>query len=110
VESRIAVAGLFAVISLAAPVVLAQSDDVEEGRLIAKKFCGGCHAIGTSGLSNNPKAPPFRTLSAKYNVESLQESLGEGIVVGHPAMPQFQFKPGDVGAIIAYLKSLSGRG
>jgi hypothetical protein len=39
-------------------------------------------------------------------VESLQESLAEGIVTGHPSMPEFQLDPGQVGDVIAYLKSL----
>ena len=39
-------------------------------------------------------------------VEDLQEPLAEGIVTGHPTMPEFRFDPGQVGDIIAYLKSL----
>ena len=55
-------------------------------------------------------APPFRDIAAKGNVENLEEALGEGIVVGHPDMPQFKFKAENVAALIAYLKSLSGKG
>ena len=51
-------------------------------------------------------APPFRTLHQRYPVEKLQESLAEGIVTGHPSMPEFQLDPGQVGDVIAYLKSL----
>ncbi len=83
---------------------------VEAGRQLAEKFCARCHAIGMQGASAHASAPPFRAIVAKGNVENLEEALGEGIVVGHPDMPQFQFKPTDVGALIAYLKSLSGRG
>jgi cytochrome c len=32
--------------------------------------------------------------------------LGEGLSVGHPDMPEFVFDPEDVGAILAYLKSI----
>ena len=39
-------------------------------------------------------------------VEDLAEALGEGIVTGHAAMPQFVFEPYQVGAIIAYLRTL----
>jgi cytochrome c len=35
--------------------------------------------------------------------------LAEGLFVGHPDMPQFTFEPQDVGAIIAYLKSIQER-
>lgn len=59
--------------------------------------------VGNSPL---PIAPPFRTLHERYPVESLQESLGEGIITGHPSMPEFQLDPGQVADVIAYLKTL----
>ncbi len=86
------------------------ADTIRAGYEIAQKFCARCHAIGLQGASTHPSAPPFRNIAAKGNVQNLEEALGEGIVVGHPDMPQFQFKPSDVGALIAYLKSLSGKG
>jgi hypothetical protein len=52
------------------------------------------------------EAPAFRTLSNKYPVENLAESLAEGIVSGHPDMPIFVFSPQDVAAIIDYLQSV----
>ncbi|MGY4318627.1 hypothetical protein ACVWW1_007954 [Bradyrhizobium sp. JR3.5] len=36
----------------------------------------------------------------------LQESLAEGIVTGHPTMPQFSFEADQVGDFILFLKSL----
>jgi hypothetical protein len=39
-------------------------------------------------------------------VEDLAESLGEGIRTGHPTMPEFRLDPGQVGDVIAYLKTL----
>ena len=35
-----------------------------------------------------------------------RKSLAEGIVTGHPSMPEFKLDPGQVGDVIAYLKSL----
>ncbi len=90
---------------------LAQSRaTIPAGQEIAQKFCARCHAIGLDGNSTHPSAPPFREIVAKGHIENLEEALGEGIVVGHPDMPQFQFKPQEVGELIAYLKSLSGKG
>ena len=51
-------------------------------------------------------APPFRTLHDRYPVESLQDLLAEGIVTGHPSMPEFRLDPSRVADVIAYLKSL----
>jgi hypothetical protein len=61
------------------------------------------------GDSPHKEAPPFRTLSAKYPIEDLAESLAEGIVSGHPDMPIFVFSPHDVEAIIEYLQSVQAQ-
>jgi len=82
------------------------SPDAQKGLAILRANCARCHAIGKTGDSPLRLAPPFRTLHNRYPVESLEESLGEGIITGHPAMPEFHFDPDQVGDIIAYLKSL----
>jgi len=73
------------------------------------KNCASCHAVGRNGESANKLAPPFRSLGQRYPIESLEESLGEGIMSGHPDMPEFKFDAKDVGAIIVYLKSIQQR-
>jgi hypothetical protein len=45
-------------------------------------------------------------LGKRCRIEFLEEALGEGIISGHPDMPEFEFAPADVGAIVAYLKSI----
>lgn len=82
------------------------SPTAQRGFVIVRTNCSRCHAIGKIGDSPLPIAPPFRTLHARYPVEDLEEPLAEGIVTGHPTMPEFRFDPGQVGDIIAYLKSL----
>jgi len=79
---------------------------IVRGREIAQINCSSCHAVGRSGESPFPEAPPFRTLSRNYRVDSLAEALAEGISVGHPAMPEFQFAPDDVNALVSYLQSI----
>jgi mono/diheme cytochrome c family protein len=78
----------------------------QRGQEIAQDNCASCHAIGRGGESPAPEAPPFRRLSENYRVASLEEALAEGISVGHPAMPQFEFSPEDVDALVAYLQSI----
>jgi mono/diheme cytochrome c family protein len=84
----------------------AEKDQTAKGEALVKENCARCHAIGKEGASPHPDAPPFRTLSSKYPVEDLAESLAEGIVSGHPDMPIFAFTPTDVAAIIDYLESI----
>ena len=76
------------------------------GEAILTSRCAMCHAVGRAGTSPHRVAPPFRTLSQRYPIEALEEALGEGLSSGHPEMPEFVFDPNDVGAIIAYLKSI----
>ena len=65
-----------------------------QGRsVLVEQNCSRCHAIGKEGNSTHPEAPPFRTLSSRYPIEDLAESLAEGIVSGHPDMPIFVFSP-----------------
>lgn len=94
---------------LAIPVQAAEKDLTAKGEVLVKENCSRCHAAGREGDSPHQEAPPFRTLSAKYPVEHLAESLAEGIMSGHPDMPIFVFNPQDVKAIIAYLQSIQDK-
>ncbi|MEJ1161063.1 c-type cytochrome [Prosthecomicrobium sp. N25] len=108
VPNRKTLAGLVsAAVMLAATGAVAQDRDRElRGKEIAEAACSPCHAIGKQGASPNPASPPFRTLGQKYPVESLEEALAEGILVGHPGMPQVRMSPEDIGAFLAYLKTV----
>jgi hypothetical protein len=52
-------------------------------------------------------APPFRELPKRYPVDHLAEALAEGIVTGHPAMPEFTFTPREIEALLSYLSTLA---
>ncbi len=79
---------------------------VRRGESLLTTNCARCHAVGRSGASPHPDAPPFRTLSRKFKIEGLAEALAEGLSTGHPDMPEFVFEPDEVGAIIEYLQSI----
>jgi cytochrome c len=91
---------------LSLPAMAAEKGLADKGEVLVRENCSRCHAIGLTGDSPNPAAPPFRTLSSKYPIENLAEALAEGIVSGHPEMPIFVFPPHAVDAIIAYLDSI----
>src|SRR5215470_5652625 len=90
----------------------AAADDVaaiKRGEALLATDCSRCHAIASTGESRHPQAPLFRTLGKRYRIDFLEEALGEGIISGHPDMPEFEFAPADVGAIVAYIKSIQER-
>ena len=104
-KTSIAIAALVLLVACTTPAP-AGRDRQAQGRELVATHCSACHAIGATGESPAPEAPPFRTLSRNYRVDTLEEALAEGISVGHPAMPQFAFAPDDVDALIVYLQSI----
>jgi mono/diheme cytochrome c family protein len=84
----------------------AESTPIQRGRDLVARNCSMCHAIGPTGDSPLPAAPRFRELHERYPVENLAEAMAEGIVTGHPQMPEFLFYSWEVHDIIAYLKSI----
>lgn len=93
--------------SLAEPApTRADTPSIEAGRHLAELNCATCHAIGVSGESRHPMAPPFRTLSRDYPVNALEEAFAEGILVGHPDMPEFRLAPAQIDDLLAYIESV----
>ena len=82
---------------------------VAEGAALARQHCVSCHAIGPRGRSTHPDAIAFRDISKSYPVSALEESFAEGVMVGHPDMPEFRFGPGSLRALIAYLESVQDK-
>jgi mono/diheme cytochrome c family protein len=85
---------------------MAASPQQQRGKTFAINNCAKCHAIDKVSPSPLKIAPPFRTLHKRYPVETLAEALAEGIQTGHPTMPEFQLDPGQIGDLLAYLKTL----
>lgn len=84
----------------------AENNPEMAGYNLLRANCASCHAIDQDSLSPEPKAPPFRDVVKKYEPEALEEALAEGIVTGHEKMPEFEFAPEQVTAIVAYLHTL----
>jgi cytochrome c len=82
------------------------SPTVQRGKTFAQANCSRCHSVDKVSPSSLLLAPPFRNLHLRYPVDSLAESLAEGIVTGHPSMPEFRLDPGEVDDFINFLKSL----
>jgi len=101
-------AGLAAIAGflLVQPVAAQTSLDVQRGLVLVQTHCSECHAIDRVGPSPLSNAPPLRDLHKRYPVEHLEEAFAEGILTGHPTMPQFQFEPDQISDLIAFLRSL----
>lgn len=97
---------IIAALTLAFAGSTAAQSPPTRGEELVGRHCGGCHAVGPDGASREPAAPPLRELHRRYDPELLAEALAEGMLTGHPLMPEFRFPPADVRAVIDYLKSI----
>ena len=92
--------------SLAVLAPSALAADAEAGRQTAERLCAPCHAIGKTDTGPHAEAPPFREFERKWPLDSLAEALAEGIVVGHPDMPEFTMSQEDIADFLAYLGTI----
>lgn len=97
---------LVALLSIAGAAAAQERAQRERGEQLVRMNCGRCHAVGETGRSPNRAAPPMRELHRRYSLDALANALDEGMLKGHPAMPQFNFSQADINAIIAYLRSI----
>jgi mono/diheme cytochrome c family protein len=100
-------AALFGLL-LTAAAAAAQPQDpaVQRGLNFVRTNCARCHAIDKLSPSPLKAAPPFRTLHQRYPIDSLAEAMAEGIVTGHPSMPEFRLDPDQISDVLAFLQSL----
>ena len=75
---------------------------------LLKTHCARCHSIEATGLSPLLSAPPLRSVFLKYPIDQLESGLAEGMGSKHRAMPQIQFSPEEVSAILDYLGTVTG--
>lgn len=102
--------GLIAALGLAVLAAApAQAASPENGRALVQRNCAMCHAIGPRGDSPKRGAPRFRELHQRYPIEMIEEALAEGMLTGHPEMPEFRFLPQEINDIVAYLNLIQTR-
>ncbi len=96
--------GFFLVSVLGGPAGANGTSENDPGLAFVEKSCARCHAIGEHDASPLSIAPPLRDIANRYPLEGLEEAFAEGIVVGHPAMPEFELEPDEISDLIGYLE------
>lgn len=84
----------------------ASAEAIAEGRRIVELRCASCHAVRPDAKSRHPEAPPLSRLSEEYPVTALEEAFAEGVIVGHPDMPEFSLSPEQIRSLLGYLESI----
>lgn len=77
------------------------------GKRVAQRHCGGCHAIEATGLSPNPKSPPFPLIAERYPGNNPAPVLIDGTVIRHPGMPEFNLLENETDGLVAYIRRIS---
>ena len=96
---------LAAILVAGAPAAGAEGD-VVNGKALAQANCARCHAVGFTGDSPNPKAPPFRTLSERFPVDTIDEALLTKATPAHTDMPHFAITIKQARDIAAYIATV----
>ena len=109
VHGLVGVAACMAIL-VTLPLRAAEADRAAAGLDLAQKHCARCHAVGMEGESPHKEAPQFRSFAEKWPLENLEEALAEGIVTGHPDMPEVVLEPPEIDALIEHLRTLAPAG
>jgi len=102
-------AGITVVGCMRAEAQPSRKDLINAGRLIAKRYCGECHAVDPGATSPLADAPPLPGVYRRFPVDLMAEALELGLMDDHPRMPNFNLDADEREAITAYLKSYQPR-
>jgi mono/diheme cytochrome c family protein len=83
------------------------AESAGNGKRVAQRYCGGCHAIEATGLSPNPKSPPFPLIAERYPRNNPAPVLIDGTVIRHPGMPEFNLLENETDGLVAYIRRIS---
>jgi mono/diheme cytochrome c family protein len=85
------------------PTVADDVDDIVTGRALAELNCSTCHSIEATGDSPFKPAPRFRDIHGNYVEGEFEDAFNDGIVVAHPAMPDWDMNADQARALAAYI-------
>ena len=88
---------------------VAQEADVAAGKAYAEQICATCHAVQAGEeLSLLMDAPPFQEVADTPGMTEL--ALSVWLQSSHPTMPNIILEQDDMRNVIAYIRSLKGKG
>jgi mono/diheme cytochrome c family protein len=87
----------------------AQDADIAAGKAYASEICATCHAI-LPGEEVSPllEATPFQQVADTPGMTEL--ALSVWLQTSHPTMPNIILEQDDMRNVIAYIRSLKGKG
>jgi len=87
----------------------AQEADVAAGEAYAEEVCAACHAVQAGDLESPLfEAPPFQDVADTPGMTEL--ALSVWLQSSHPTMPNIVLEQDDMRNVVAYIRSLKGKG
>jgi len=88
---------------------IAQDADITAGKAYAEEVCAACHAV-QGGEMDSPlfEAMPFQEVADTPGMTEL--ALSVWLQSSHPTMPNIILEQDDMRNVIAYIRSLEGKG
>lgn len=80
----------------------AGADTVEDGRLLAERWCAACHAVGPDQTDGADAAPAFAGLVANRD----DAALANWMAAPHPPMPDVGLSRDQIDALLSYMRTL----
>jgi mono/diheme cytochrome c family protein len=87
----------------------AQEADIAAGKAYAEEICATCHAVKPGALESPLfDAPSFQSVADTPGMTEL--ALSVWLQSSHPTMPNIVLKQDDMRNVVAYIRSLKGKG
>ena len=93
----------FLAVCLLAMVLPAAAQDLDNGRQIARRWCSGCHEVGTAPVHNDV-SPAFWSIARMPGTTEM--SLHAFLSTPHQRMPDYSLSRQEIADISAYIVSL----
>jgi len=87
-------------------VIAADRESEFRGRRLAEANCYDCHALALEDESLDPRAPPFRDLALRGDVEALRDDMAGDLFARHPEMPDFEPTSDQIDDLVDFMESL----
>ena len=75
----------------------------EQGHMLARQWCSGCHLVEAGQASGGDAAPPFMAVS--QDPALTPERLAQWLSDPHPLMPNLSLANEEITALVAYIGS-----
>jgi mono/diheme cytochrome c family protein len=103
INSRALLGTLFACALLVVAATPAEAD-IEQGRIIAERWCAACHLVGPGQETASDQVATFAQIAGREDLTT--DSLRQFLQMPHPPMPDLQLSHRDIRALIAYIENL----